>query len=69
MQKGDIIWVDDSKTKAKWEPNFEGKFIMGCDMHYIPNWWQRILIRLSLIKDKSSKAIFVKLPKDDDNKN
>jgi len=30
-ERGDFVWVDDSKTCAIWKPKVDGKFIMGMD--------------------------------------
>src|SRR3990167_1706166 len=63
-QRGDYIWTDINKTQVKWEANPEGRFIMGCDPYYTPNWWEKILIWLGIMEDKSSKATILPLPKD-----
>jgi hypothetical protein len=64
MQKGDIVWTDASKTQVKWEPNFEGKFIAGCDPYYKPTWWEKILIWLHLKNEFMPPVTIMELPKD-----
>lgn len=61
MIKGNYVWADSSKTKAVWELNQEGKFIIGCDPYYKPNWWQRILIWFGFMEEKPIKSIVIKL--------
>jgi len=64
MITGYYAWSNSNKDKAIWVPHPEGKFIIGCDPYYKPSWWQKILIRLGLRKDKSISIMGSPLPKD-----